>query len=536
MDARDKPTGEILERTALLLPQKPDAPTQLRAENQGKLITLFWRYIPPNENFDDKVIRFEAYRIDPLTNTPQILNKKVVLRNNALFEYSLTFEVPTLGQTEQLYVRSLDITGQYSEPSTILRFDAQDEHAPNVVLNVSTNAISNDRVQINWDIADLGQNDSDVAGFNVYRSASLHNFDEYVKINYETLSANASVYNDTLTVVSGSQAYFYRVAAVDASGNEGPLSTAAMALVEDHTPPPAPSGLRAALSENGTVELTWDDKPSTTDFSTFIILRQRLSPYAPQIPFRVNQSSLLESSFEDLGEAGKGFHESSTYRYTLLSADKAGNFSPGATVEISIPDVTPPGSPNGVQGLIENSSRIALFWNPSSATDVMSYIVYRRETGSSKLVAIPAPAHTRRFEDTNVVVGTSYEYWVTAADSAGNESAQSEPFHVFMRDYSPPRSVRNVRVTPQADGSMTLAWEPVSAFDMAGYRVYRAQSIAGSYQPLNEALITENQWSDNASGSGSCYRIVAIDTSGNESKSHQPTCAPLAEFSTSTSQ
>ncbi|MFK7844369.1 MAG: hypothetical protein AB8G77_03635, partial [Rhodothermales bacterium] len=257
VDALDTPTGEVLEQTALLLPQKPDAPAQLRAQNQGNLITLFWRYVPPNENIDDKVIRFEAYRIDPTTNQHQQLHEKVILRNNALFEYSLTFEVPTVGQTEQLYVQSVDITGQASERSTVLRYDAIDHDAPNFVLEVDANPLSNQRVQISWRKSNLESQNADLAGFNIYRSSTLNSNVSYQKLNDAPLSLNQSVYNDTLVVNQGSQVYYYRVTAVDASGNEGPLSTAAMALVEDHTAPNAPTDLRAEIDESGAVSVSW---------------------------------------------------------------------------------------------------------------------------------------------------------------------------------------------------------------------------------------------------------------------------------------
>ncbi len=525
VDALDAPTGEVLEQPALLIPQKPDAPAQLRAQNQGNLITLFWRYIPPNENIDDKVIRFEAYRIDPISNQHQQLHEKVILRNNALFEYTLTFEVPTIGQTEQLYVQSVDITGQSSEPSTILRYDAIDLDAPNLVLEVDAKPLSNQRVQVSWRKSNLENRNADLAGFNVYRSDELNNNAAYQKLNKAPLSLNQSVYNDTLGVNQGSQVYYYRVTALDASGNEGALSTAAMALVEDHTAPNAPTGLRAELAETGTVSVSWTSENKPSDFETFIVLRRRLGPHTPAIPARVNQTSLSETTFVDHGEAGQGFYEGATYRYAVLSADQSGNFSEPVELDLKIPDVTAPAAPNGVQSVIESASRIAVFWNPSKSDDVMSYLVYRRESGSSKLKAVPMPAHARRFEDEHVVSGTSYEYWVTAADSAGNESAQSAPHSIRMRDFAPPRSVRNVKLSAQAEGQVALQWEPVSAFDMAGYKVYRSSSLTGVFEPVHEELITENRWQDEAGAPGQCYQILAIDTSGNESRPSQPACA-----------
>ncbi len=523
VDALDAPTGEVLEQTALLLPQKPDAPTQLRAENQGNLITLYWRYIPPNENADDKVIRFDVYRVDPMTNQHQKLNEEVVLRNNALFEYALTFDVPTVGQTEQLYVRSVDITGQQSDQSVILRYDAIDVDPPNEVLEAEARPLSGRRVQVSWQHTAVTA-DNDIAGFNVYRSTALHDEASYTKLNAAPLGANTTLFNDTLSVSTGSNVYFYRVTAVDASGNEGARSTATMALVEDNTPPTAINALRATANEDGTVSLDWRAPRPAADFETFIVLRQRIGQNAPQLPMRINPGTLTTASLVDNGEAGRGFYEGATYKYTVHSADASGNFSTPVTTTLRIPDVTAPAAPNGVQAVAENNARIAVFWNPSPARDVMSYVVYRREAGSSKLIATPVPAHTRRLEDEQVERGTTYAYWVTAADSAGNESLQSAPFDIQMRDYAPPRSVRNVQLSADDEGVVSIAWEPVSAFDMAGYEVLRASRLTGTYAAITSDLLTDNNWQDENATTNRCYRVLAIDTSGNRSRPSQPVC------------
>ena len=528
VDALDTPTGEILEQTSLLLPQKPDAPSHLRAENQGNLITLFWRHIPPSANVDDKVIRFEAFRIDPTNNQPVAIHDKVLLRNNALFEYALTFEVPTVGQTEQLYVQSIDITGQASDPSAILRYDAIDLDPPNVVLNVEAVPLSNQRIQVSWRPANPASQTRDLAGYNVYRSTSLNDFGAYERLNDIPLSLNETVFNDTLKQADGSQIYFYRVAPLDASGNEGDFSTAAMAQVEDHVPPQPPSNLTASLTATNEMALAWEAENLPADFETFIVLRRRLGPYASSIPHRVNNSALTDAQLKDKGEAGKSFMEGATYRYSVLSADKAGNFSDQTTIDIKIPDVTPPAAPNGVQALVENASRVAVFWNPSQSTDVMSYVVYRRQAGSTALTSRILPGHTRRYGDEDAVQGSTYEYWVTAADSAGNESLPSPAFRIEMRDEIPPRSVRNVQLYFQ-DDAFTLSWEPVSAFDLAGYRILEAGSLSSNFEPVSDALLTETRWQIEGEVEERCFLVRAIDIAGNASSDSRPACLPLNE-------
>ena len=520
VDALDTPTGVILDQTLILLPQKPAAPSKLRAQNTGNRITLFWQYPTLSENADDKVIRFEVYRVDPTTGEPERLNQNIILRNDAIFEHAFTFEVPTTGQTEQLYVRAIDISGQSSPSSEILRYETVDQEAPNAILDVQSVVLGANRVQVQWSASET----RDIAGYNLYRSSSLSGTDQLIRLNTEMLRQNETTYNDTLvTDIYGAQTYFYRVTALDIHGNEGPLSTAALAVIEDRTAPQPPVNVQASVTSQRSVELSWDQPVFPEDFSSFIVLRQSLEPGSPNIPSRIHQGFLTETSLEDLGEANLGFKEGAQYKYQVMSADLSGNYSSPIELVIKIPDRTPPESPGGVEAIVDNASRITLLWNPSPSTDVMSYIVYRSEVGSTQLQAIPLASLYLRYEDTQVQLGKTYEYWLTSADYAGNESAPTRKVNIQMRDYLPPRSVRNVQAILHPDNKALIQWEKAPSPDLAGYRIYRSASIAGQYRQVHNLGIDQTTWTDDNSFEGAWYKIFAIDTSGNESPPSYPT-------------
>ena len=518
VDALDIPTGITLEKSEILLPQKPLSPTYLRAENQDKRVTLFWQYPLLNENTDDKVIQFLIYRIDPITNQHEQINDKVILKNNALFEYAYSFNVSSTGQTEKFYIKAVDISGQMSDPSELLHYETIDRVAPNTVINLETLVLSGRRVQVKWQPS----SSNDIAGFNLYRSSSLSDESSYERLNDKLLSRFETVFNDTLLSSSSENVFYYRVTALDAEGNEGPYSVAALALLSDDLPPITPQNLTADYRD-GTVKLNWTQSEDVEDVASFVVLRHIVDPQGPRVPSRVNRDLLTETSLTDTGVAGAGFNEGSTYRYEVISVDNAGNQSLSSTVEIQIPDLSPPAPPNGLQATIDNSSRMSIFWNPSASSDVMSYLLYRRKAGSTAIEVTPITSQRLRYLDESVTPGTPYEYWVSAADYAGNESLPSEPVTILMKDTIVPRYVRNVQAFQHSHNEILVRWEPVPSSDLAGYKVLRSESMTGEFRPLSDQLIKTTQWIDQNAVENAWYKVFAIDTSGNISPTSNPT-------------
>ncbi|MBN1895276.1 hypothetical protein JW906_12315, partial [bacterium] len=64
---------------------------------------------------------------------------------------------------------------------------------------------------------------------------------------------------------------------------------------------------------------------------------------------------------------------------------------------------------------------------------------------------------------------------------------------------------------------VTVQWERTAAADLAGYRVYRAETETGSYEMITEDPFSTLNYLDADGKSHHWYRVKAIDTSGNES-------------------
>lgn len=93
---------------------------------------------------------------------------------------------------------------------------------------------------------------------------------------------------------------------------------------------------------------------------------------------------------------------------------------PGFPVgNLSTADVTPPAVPTGLFATAASQS-VSLVWDETADADVASFRLYR----DGELIATLAPTETA-YADTGLQNGTTYAYWLTAVDAAGNESDAS---------------------------------------------------------------------------------------------------------------
>jgi hypothetical protein len=100
-----------------------------------------------------------------------------------------------------------------------------------------------------------------------------------------------------------------------------------------------------------------------------------------------------------------------------------------AAVRVFADDVFPPAVPAGLQAVFSGPGQqifIDLVWAPVADVDLAGYNVYRQEGGSSVARLNPEPIKTPVFRDRGVISGKRYIYRVSAVDTRGNESAQSE--------------------------------------------------------------------------------------------------------------
>ena len=520
VDDRREPTGEELTKTVLLEPTPAPTPQALEAEHEERRVTLSWTYPTSTREDDDKVIRFDVYRVVGEDETQRVNGDEVILRNAAETDFSYSFSVPRTGREETFFVAAVDITGRIVARSEPLTYRVTDNVPPSPVGGVEVYDGESGKAQVTWSMHPA----PDLAGYHLYRAPRLEA--EFKRITEDRLGPLETSYLDTTVV--GRTTYHYRVTAVDSAGNESEKSNAAMAQVVDHEPPPSPTNLDATFepaNDGGRVRLQWSAADIPEDLRTFQVLRRRLGESTGPTSYgQAHTDPVLDTTFVDggLGKASE-FAEGAYYRYAVVALDSARNVSDSTFTRIQIPDRISPAPPAEVQALNEDGVRALVKWSPSTNLDVTAYRVYRRVDDGPDTLWTEVAGDVQQVPDRDAEPGRQYRYAVSAVDSLDNEGNRSDPATIEMRDFDAPAAVRNVQAQVQEEEGVRIRWETVSANDMTGYQVYRSTTIpTGIYEPVNEDLVAEPPFSDAEGEADMWYRVRAVDSSGNESRPSQP--------------
>jgi len=131
------------------------------------------------------------------------------------------------------------------------------------------------------------------------------------------------------------------------------------------------------------------------------------------------------------------------------------------------------------------------------------------------------------FRDAHFEFGTAYVYTVRSVAQFGAdlvESADSAPVTVTPRDTFPPATPAGlettvVPATAQTPAYVELSWAISPEGDLAGYHVYRAESIDSPGERENKDLLPTPTFRDMSVTSGRryYYTVSAVDRAGNES-------------------
>jgi hypothetical protein len=273
----------------------------------------------------------------------------------------------------------------------------------------------------------ITQQDPTLAGYlkvrGIYGDARLNtsyawNSRELIAEDYRQLfgSANAQI---------GGQINPDLPLAKDVPGLKDYLSGAFITGTSSGTPPApsAPLTATATLSTEGpAVQLSWGASAGAAGYEIY------------RNGTRLGSVNAPSTTYYD----GNGLNYSTSYSYyikPLSSTGTAGPASNTVTVTTPAPDTTKPTTPGSLTSPSQTQTSINLSWG--AATDNVGVVGYRvYQVGGNKrnqFTTLLTTTTNTTYTVTGLNKGTSYSFYVTAIDAAGNESVPTRTLTVKTR-------------------------------------------------------------------------------------------------------
>lgn len=335
-------------------------------------------------------------------------------------------------------------------------------------------------VAVNWE-----QDEQSYYGVNIF---ALKGGTDTVKLNNEPViltmvpdSVGNYKYPDPMFKASDFEelvSYTILIQGVDYFGGHTEFSKPVLFTYDDTTPPPVPGNLKG-VADSLRVKLTWDQE-TVADFKGFNIYRSVKSTG----PFAKVNKNLLDADVRLFKEK---LDIPGPYYYTVEAVDHSNNFIRSAPTFVEAQDVFPPSQPQGLT-IESDTGRFILRWKMNQEPDLKGYYIYRTVNSNTKgnyvlLTGDPV--------DTNVyvqvlpkVVKNDFYYYIVAVDTSFNRSPDSKFATAVLPDVTPPEEPFIERIEYSDDG-IIIHWTQNVEPDLAGYNVYRSDSINGSREKVN---------------------------------------------------
>ena len=502
--------GQVIERIDRRIqagpPEAPEAPGDVKAEAEEGQVSLSWSYRPYRNRADDLTVGFRIYRQDS-GGPPINLTPNPVLRIEGWLSYIDT-EVEN-GKTYTYQVEAVDMIGAASPRRNSLPVTPVDTRAPLVPTGLK-GVDTEEGVLLLWRLSP----DLDLATYNVLRSGRVEG--EYRRINPKPVPGDQARYLDR--EVTRGTSYYYRVTAMDSSGNESDPCGPTSVLPADSEPPPELGGLKAEVdADKRGVTLRWN-RPDIPDLHGYFVYRESIGAQGREDKaMRLNADPLPDTekpAFTDSGYRERGLAPGGRFRYGVSAVDSSFNEGPIVFVETEIPDNEAPKAPLSISARSTEEGTVRLRWQPGLEKDLAAHRIYRKEDRSFEIVAELERSRTD-WIDSEVLAGRAYRYYITEVDASGNESEPSRELEIIPSDIVPPEPPLSLEIRAERRGFL-LSWRPSPSEDVAGYLVYRTAYPGAPRRKLTRSPIEETSFADRQGRAGNLYGVAAVDSSGNE--------------------
>jgi len=440
-----------------------------------------------------------------------------------------------------------------------------DSTPPGRVGMVIVEVVSSNQIDLKW----TGVKDSDLSHYNIYMGTKS-SFRVIPGVTEPTGTSTTNSYSST--GLKPSTKYYYKIAAVDDSGNAGTLSTMygithaastqgddqsvkatastqsddnsvkATASTQSDTPPRKISGLSISSVSSTQINLKWSANRES-DISHYNVYKGTKSSFKVKLGGTVPTGTSTTNSY-----SSTGLNPSTKYYYKVAAVDTSGHIGSLSNAKYgktkSGPsgggtDTTPPGPVTGLIVTTVSSTQLNLAWSQVKASDFNHYNIYRGTSGFSVTPGVTQPAGTsvaNSYANTGLAPSTKYSYRVAAVDNAGNIGPLSSQVSKTTAspegstpppsqppptaDTTPPAQVSGLTVSTVSTSQLKLTWNQVTASDFDHYNIYRGTSAnfpvtLGTTNPAGTTTSTSYSSTGLSPSTTYYYKVAAVDVAGN---------------------
>ncbi|MDA3953468.1 MAG: hypothetical protein PF485_07460, partial [Bacteroidales bacterium] len=305
--------------------------------------------------------------------------------------------------------------------------------------------------------------------------------------------------------------YLYRIAGITSFADVSPWSRPVKAMGRDRTPPEIPRIISSVvINDDNDVKISWEIDKITPDMKGFFVGRGA-NVTGPFMPLHKNALANNKTEYIDKNAVvdGKNY-------YVVVSVDTAKNISQSMPAYVVMKDNDPPAKPLGLQGDIDTTGVVKLWWPKGEEPDLNGYRVYYSNHKTGEFYPLTGTIRDTTFSDF-INLRTLDEliyYRIVAVDMNLNNSKYSDILELRKPDKVKPVApvFKTYKVT---DTSVYVSWIPSSSKDAVKQILYKREPEKEwqAYKEFENDIIT---FTDNQVSKEKIYEysLVAIDDAG----------------------
>ncbi|OEJ59988.1 hypothetical protein BGM19_20355 [Streptomyces agglomeratus] len=391
----------------------PAAPTGLAGKPEGPANSLTWQPVTD-------AVKYDVYRA---AGDSRDYTRIATVETPAYADTALDPAVTSYKYT----VKALDAAANASPYAAHVAVARPDTTPPPPPTAPAVTAEDDKGVTLTWQSGAA----ADTTAYHVYRAPE--------DLDVETRVGTTEALTLQDTTGQAGQRFRYRVAAVDAAGNESAKTqwVYGTRAVGPDAVPTAPRELTGTLT-GARLELTWAAGPYVP-VTEYRVYRSATSPVptGPDAqPYRVTQTPALTADDIPAGERDHFYAVVAVTRYGVASP-ASGSFKP-------VYQAHQPPAATRIYDVSGHDGMVWFVWDHVDADEgapaITGYRVYRAtRPGVTKENATALPLTTdNEFRDTDVTNGTTYYYAVAAVDATGGEAPLSAEVSATPTPDAPP--------------------------------------------------------------------------------------------------